>query len=58
MRQRVASVIWKTGRKKHPGKAAKTIFLFNEENLRNSLDNMKCNEIHMMGIPEGDQEPI
>ena len=27
----------------------------NEESLRNILDNMKCNNIHIMGIPEGEE---
>ena len=29
--------------------------LKNEESLRNILDNMKCNTICIMGIPEGEQ---
>ena len=29
--------------------------LKNEESLRNILDNKKCNNIHMMGIPEGEE---
>ena len=31
----------------------KKIFL-NQENLRNILDNVKHNNIHIMGIPEGE----
>ena len=28
----------------------------NEEGLREMQDNMKCNNIHMIGIPEGEEE--
>ena len=40
--------------KKHPGREAeRKKMLKNEESLRNILDNMKYNNIHIMGIPEG-----
>ena len=29
-------------------------FFLNQENLRNILDNVKHNNIHIMGIPEGE----
>ena len=28
----------------------------NEEGLREMQDNMKCNNIHIIGIPEGEEE--
>ena len=36
-------------------KKEKTIFFLNEVSLRNILDNTKCNNIHIMGIPEGEE---
>ena len=43
--------------KKHTGRAAKRKkeLKKNEESLRNILENMKCNNIHIMGIPEGEE---
>ena len=32
------------------------IIFKNEESLRNILDNIKCNNIYIMGIPEGESE--
>ena len=31
-------------------------FRKNEEGLRELQDNMKCNNIHIIGIPEGEEE--
>ena len=42
--------------KKHPSIATKRKKnLKNEESLRNILDNMKCSNICIMGIPEGEE---
>ena len=30
----------------------------NEDNLRNIMDYMKCNNIYIMGIPEGEERVI
>ena len=44
-------------KKKHASRAKKKKkeFLKNEESLGNILDNMKCNNIHIMGIPKGEE---
>ena len=45
------------GRKKHPARARKGKELRkNEEGLREIQDNMKCNNIRIIGIPEGEEE--
>ena len=59
MKQGIESVIWRHGRKKkktprQSSKKEKRI-LKNEENLRNILDNIKHNNICIMGIPEGEE---
>ena len=42
------------GRKNHPSRTAKGKgnFFFHEESLRNLWDNMKCDNINIMGMPE------
>ena len=58
MRQRTESVIWKMGYKKNTQaeqqKEKKKRIFKNEESLRNILDNMKQNNVHIIGIPEGE----
>ena len=52
MKQRIKSVIWKTREKETPRQSSKKKKRIkkNEEGLRNILDNMRCNNIHIMGI--------
>ena len=48
---------WRTRWKKHPERARKGKRLKkNEEGLREMQDNMKCNNIRIIGIPEGEEE--
>ena len=59
MKQRIKSVIWQDRKKKNkPSQAEqqreKRIFK-NEESLRNILDNMKHNNIHIVRITEGEE---
>ena len=50
------SVVWRQGRKNHPGRAEKgKRILKNKESLRNILDNMHHNNICIVGIPEGEE---
>ena len=59
MNQRTESVTWKTGQKKIPTQSSKKKKkLKDKENLRNISDNMKCNDIHIMGIPEESKQGI
>ena len=53
MNQRIKSVIWKTRYEKTLKQSSKKKkeFLKNEESLRNLWDNMKCNNICIMGVP-------
>ena len=53
----IKSMIQKTRQEKKScsGAKIKKIILKNEENLRNILDNMKHNNIHIMGISEGEE---
>ena len=52
-RGKKGSAIWKKRQKKHPGRSAERKIIFkNEESLRNILDNIKRNNIHIMRIPE------
>ena len=55
MKPKINSVIWKQGRKKNTQveQQKEERILKTEESLRNILDNMKHNNIHIMGIPEG-----
>ena len=55
MKQRAESVIWKTGRRKHPIKAEKKRIKKNEDSLRDLGDNMRHNNIHIIGILEGEE---
>ena len=56
MKPKINSVIWKQGRKKNTQveQQKEERILKTEESLRNILDNMKHNNIHIMGIPEGE----
>ena len=58
MKQRIKSATWKTRWKKIPtvSKKRKKRFKKNEEGLRELQDNMKPNNICIIGIPEGEEE--
>ena len=56
MKQRIKSVIWNKVEKNTQAEQQKEKIIFkNEESLRNILDNMKCNNIYIMGIPEEEE---
>ena len=54
MKQMITTVIWKTRKKKtcRQSSKKKKEFLKNEGSLRNILDNMNCNNIRIIRIPE------
>ena len=57
MKQRIKSGSWRTGRKKFSDRATKQKGLKkNEESLRQLQDNMKPNNIHIIGVPKGEKE--
>ena len=61
MQQRIGLASWRTRYKKHPEKATTTTttkkrIRKNEEGLSERQDNMKHNNICIMGIPEREQE--
>ena len=57
MKHRIGSASWRTKEKKTPRKSNKGKRLTkNEEGLREMQDNMKCNNIRITGIPEGEEE--
>ena len=55
MKQRIKSEFGRQGRKKHPGRAEKGKENF-KKMRRNILNNMKHNNICIMGIPEEESE--
>ena len=56
MKQRIGSESWRTKSKKTPRKSKKRKRLKkNEQVVREQQDNMKCNNIHIVGIPEGEK---
>ena len=58
MKQKIRSVSWRTRYKETPKKRKKKEKRLrkNEEGLREMQDNMKHNNIHIIGIPEGEEE--
>ena len=57
MKQRIKSVIWNKVEKNTQAEQQKEKIIFkNEESLRNILDNIKCNNICIMGIPGDESE--
>ena len=57
MKQRIGSLNWRTLYKKTPRMSKKRKSLRkNEEGLREMQDNMKCNNIHIIGTPEGKEK--
>ena len=58
MKQRIESVSWKTREKENSQKEQENEKRLkkNEEGLREMQDNMKCNNIPITGIPEGEEE--
>ena len=56
MKQRIGSVTGGQSRKKHPERARKgKEAQKNKEGLRKIQDNVKCNNIRIIGIPEGEE---
>ena len=57
MKQRIKSVNWRTGRKNTQNEQENEKRLRkNEEVIREIQDNMKHNNIRIIGIPEGEEE--
>ena len=59
MKQRIGSANWKQGKKKkntQNEQEKEKRLRKNEEGLRKMQDNMKRNNIHIIGIPEGEEE--
>ena len=58
MKQRIRSARWRTRQKKkqHKEQEKEKRLRKNEEGLREIQDNMKNNNIHIIGIPEGEGE--
>ena len=56
MKQKIRSVIWEIKTPKQSNRKEKKNFKENEETLRSILDNLKCKNIHMIGIPEEERK--
>ena len=57
MKQRIESMSCKTLKEKSPQKSKKTGEKdLKKEGLREMQDNMKCDNIYLIGIPEGEEE--
>ena len=58
MKQRIESACWQTRWEKNSQKEQEKEKRLkkNEQLLRELQDNMKCNNIHIIGIPEGEEE--
>ena len=56
MKQKVESALWKTRQQKTPTQNSKKEkeFLKDEDSLRDLWDNIKCNNICIIGVPEGE----
>ena len=57
IKQRIKSVIWKIRKQKTPNQNnKKKNELKNKNSLRSLWDNFKCTNIHIMGVPEGENQ--